>query len=146
MIKKIGACIFLFALACAASAEPLQIQFEALKVRNDAQGTETFTPADQAAPGDLVEYRASFRNVSNKILHNLKPEIPVPVGMVVVPSSAKPRAVEGSLDGTVFKALPLLDAEGHPVPDDRIRALRWSLDELAPGESRQFLIRANVAR
>mgnify|MGYP001205385326 CR=1 FL=1 len=146
MIKSILRCFTILAFVVAAWAEPLQIKFEAFKVQVSSDGTEKFITADQAAPGDLIEYRAAFTNGSSASLHGLKPEIPIPAGLVIVLGSDQPSAVEGSSDGTVFKALPLLDGAGQPLPAEQIRALRWQLKELPPAETARFRLRATVTR
>lgn len=146
MINRLLVCLTVLCLACGAWAAPLKIQFEAFKVVANPDGTESFVAADHAAPGDLIEYRAHFSNSSDKPLHHLKPEIPVPAGLVLVPVSDKPAATEGSLDGTAFHPLPLRDVAGQAIATDKIRALRWSLPELKAGETRLFVLRASVAR
>ncbi len=146
MINRLLLVLTALCLSCGAWAAPLKIQFEAFKVLATPNGPESFVAADHAAPGDLIEYRAHFTNSSDKALLNLKPEIPVPAGLVLVLSSDTPAAAEGSLDGTGFLPLPLRDVTGQPLSADKLRALRWNLPELKAGETRLYVLRATVAR
>ncbi len=145
-MKKLILAICFFASAAIALATPLEINLQALKIERDAAGAETLVSADVAGPGDVIEYRAVYTNTSSGDLKSVVPELPIPVGLAAIEGTDLPKATHGSLDGSTFAPLPLLDAEGNPVAVARIRAFRWSVDSLAPAESVTVRIRAAVNR
>lgn len=103
-------------------------------------------PIEVAKPGETILYQATLKNTEAKLLRGVRPEIPVPTGLVVDVASARPAAAEGSLDGVKFTPLPLLDTQGQPIPAADIRALRWAPVELAPDSASIVTVRMNVAR
>src|SRR6185369_16657911 len=98
-----------------------------------AQGKEVLAPADEARPGELIEYRALYRNDGAGEARGLMATLPIPRGTQYVAGSALPRRVEASLDGRTFAAVPLKRTEKTPdgrtivqeVPVAEYRALRW---------------------
>lgn len=132
--------------ASALFAAPLDVSLHAYKViRNDA-GAEELVGADVAEPGDVIEYQATYSNASSVVLKAVAPEIPVPAGLTYVPGSDQPKAAQGSLDGSHFSALPIKDSEGKPLPESRMRSIRWSTNDLPPSESVTVRLRAVVNR
>lgn len=135
------------AISHAIAAEPLTASLEAFKVVAQSDGQESFVAAESAAPGDVIEYRATYANTSERKLSGIAPEIPIPEGLTWLASARSPLApVTASLDGAAFAALPLRDAAGQAVSYEKIRALRWSIPELAPGQSVTITVRATVNR
>lgn len=121
--------------------EPVNIKLTVHKIVV-VNGQEKKLPADTAKPGDLLEYRAEYRNTGNTPTPRIKAIVPVPAqGIEYLPGSASPAAVEASVDGRHFAPAPLKrvvtlpDArhEVRPVPVDEYRYLQWNLDALAPG-------------
>lgn len=141
--------ILLFLIACTAISwgADLGIKLDALKViPATAETAENFVSADTAAPGDVIEYRAVYTNGTAGMIRNFLPEIPIPAGLSVVEGTDNPKATFGSLDGKNFSPLPLLGADGLPVPAASIRALRWNVANLAVGESVTLRVRAALNR
>src|SRR5262249_48844761 len=109
-----------------------------------AQGKEVLAPADQAQPGELLEYRALYRNDGAREARGLVATLPIPRGTQYVPGSALPRRVEASLDGRTFAPAPLKRMERaadgrtleREVPPSEYRALRWPLGVLPARQSR----------
>lgn len=143
-MKKILSSLVLLAATSLALASPLQVSLQALKVAENASGHESLVVADTAAPGDIIVYQAVYTNTSAEPLQAVKPEIPIPAGLTVIEGSATPEAIEVSLDGKTFAALPLLDAEGNPLPLSQLRSFRWLVPALSPSESITVSIRATV--
>lgn len=121
--------------------EPLNIKLTVHKVVI-VDGREQQVPADAAKPGDLLEYRAEYRNTGKTPTAQVKAVVPVPAqGLEYLPGSASPPAVNASVDGRRFAPAPLTRAvtlpdgrrEIRPVPAVEYRYLQWHLDELAPG-------------
>ena len=129
----------------------LDIVLSARKVVLADGGRETLVEAD-AAPGDVVEYRAIFINGGNQPLRHLEPTLPIPDGMAYIPATALPAPRLASLDGKNFEPVPLiLDRKIErgvelliEVPPSSYRALRWQVAELAPGETIIVTARARV--
>jgi len=134
----------LFVLPAFAADEPLTIAFDAFRVTTGEDGKESLTPAKTAYPGDTIEYVAVYSNSGNETLNNTQPVIPVPRGMKVDMKTVKPDAADGSIDGVVFSPLPLKESDGKEVSHDQIRALRWHLPRLSPGESEEITFRVEV--
>lgn len=126
-------------------ASPLQIELKVFAVSADADGKESFTEVkDAVRPGQVLEYRAVFTNVSDEVVKAVTPELPVPEGLVVLTESFAPQAHSASVDGSAFRELPLLNADGEPVAAEQIRAVRWPAVDLEAGKSIAALLRAKV--
>lgn len=146
-MNKIRTILALIACTAMSWAADLGIKLDAFKVvPATATTAESFVAADAAAPGDIIEYRATYTNATASMLRNFLPEIPVPAGLTLIEGSDQPKASLGSLDGNTFSALPLLGADGRPVPAASIRALRWNVANLAVGETVTLRVRASVNR
>jgi uncharacterized repeat protein (TIGR01451 family) len=113
------------------------VNLTAQRVIPSTSGKEAFAPGDQARPGDVLEYRATYHNTTTSRVRQLAATLPVPHGMVFVPGTASP-GVFASLDGKTFEPYPLkrrvkLD-DGRvvvrEVPASEVRWLRWSLGAL----------------
>jgi hypothetical protein len=140
---------FVFSLfALSAWAEPLALRLEAFVVERDlSTGEERFVAAESASPGAIIEYRASYENTTATLLDGIKPEIPVPEGLDFLVGSDRPSATALKLQGSgAFVTAPALDSEGRPVAPELIRALRWSIAPLPPGQSAVIVMRAQVRR
>lgn len=117
-----------------------------------AQGREVLAPADQAKPGELLEYRALYLNSGTSEARGLAATLPIPRGTQYVRGSAAPLKVEASLDGQTFAPVPLMRKERlangrtvmREVPVSEYRALRWPLGTLAAKQSRSVTARVRV--
>lgn len=135
--------------AWAAPAVTSQLQVQQVV---SEQGHEVLRPAAAAKPGDLLQYRAVYRNSGDTAATHLLVRVPVPPGTTLVAGSIRPAGAEASTDGTHFAPLPLLHTvTGHdgkprqePVPLSAIRAVRWDLGVLAPRESKNVELRARI--
>ncbi len=141
------------ALTTAFAAGDVSTTLTAQKVRVDAKGKETFTDADKVQPGDIVEYTVKITNGGETGITNLQPKLPIPTGAIYVPDSAKPAAVQASVDGITFEKVPLKhkvkQADGTeklvPVPIEQYRFLRWSFAKLAAHSSVTATARVTIA-
>ncbi len=115
-------------------------------------GKEIFSDATDIRPGDVVEYRATFRNIDASAVTGTRALMPLPVGMVYEPSSARPAAgVKASAADGVFAPLPLMrevkTEQGRrlvEVPLEEYRAIAWDLGEIQPGKSVQVSARVRL--
>lgn len=136
----------------AQAKDDLDIKLTARRVAQGQDGKETFEPADKAKPGDIIEYTGVFFNKTKGPLANLKPQIPIPVGMEYVADSAKPKPSDGSLNGRTFSPLPLKrtvtlaggQQKEEEVPLSAYRAIRWNAGELGADTSVTMSLRARV--
>lgn len=102
-----------------------------------ADGKEAISPADNAKPGDVLEYVATYR--SKSAVRQLEATLPIPVGTEYLPGSATPGGARASTDGVVFAAIPLKrkvkQSDGKEaeqlVPYAEYRYLRWPAQDLA---------------
>jgi uncharacterized repeat protein (TIGR01451 family) len=137
-------------LSLAAQAE-VKVEMKAEKVGMQ-DGKEVMSPAKQAAPGDIVQYTAVYKNTDKSPAQKVFATVPIPAGTEYVPGSAVPAGATASTDGTNFSSIPLKrmvkNSEGkqveQEVPVSEYRALRWSLGELAGGASRTVSARVKV--
>jgi hypothetical protein len=120
-----------------------------LERRGLVDGKETMLPTDRAAPGELMQYVASYSNQTHllsskeqnreRALSGVIATMPIPLAMNYL-GNAKPIPNMASLDGIHFTAYPLTktvkqtDGSTKQVPVDfaEYRALRWNLGDIAP--------------
>ncbi len=129
-------------LSFAADRGDVVVELTAKKVTIDANGKEVLASAEKAAPGDVIEYVATYANKGDKSVKDLLGMLPVPHGMEYIPSTAKPSKVFASLDGKQYGVVPLKrkvrlpnnKEEIREVPPAEYRFLRWDLKNLAPGQ------------
>jgi len=116
-------------------------------------GREVLEPGDQAFPGEVLEYRATYRNAGDAGVKKLAATLPIPDGMQLIANTASPRGVLGSLDGRTFATLPLHHTvkleNGREVrvevPASEIRFLRWTIAALSGNAERSVSARVRVA-
>lgn len=144
--------LLLWAAPMGATADDLAIQLVAQRVEHKADGSESFQPATQAKPGDIIEYTAQYKNQSNGAISNLQPVLPIPAGMEYISDSAKPAPVAASLDGKKFLAIPLKrkvklaggEVQERKVPASEYRALQWRVGELPANKTVAFSARVRI--
>lgn len=151
------AVLALFAFAFAAPAAhadgDVRVSMTAQRVTTDAHGVEHLDQAEQARPGETIEYRALYHNEGDATVRQLLASLPVPAGMEYVPGSAAPAQVLASLDGRTFAPVPLKRLVRLPngdeieqlVPYREYRALRWSLGDLDANGEQVVQARMRVA-
>jgi uncharacterized repeat protein (TIGR01451 family) len=129
----------------------VETRLEARKVVAAADGKETFAPADQARPGDVIEYVATYRNTTRQPVRNLDGTLPIPQQTEFLPGSQKPAQAEASLDGRTYAPMPLtrkVQRNGatvdEAVPARDYRFLRWHADVLGAEKSVAFTARVRV--
>ena len=130
-------------VACAASAEPVTSELTMSRVVMQRDGTEQLAPTPEVAPGDLLQYTATYRNTGLRAVSRLAATLPIPAGTEFVAAPDVSGPLQASLGGTVFEPVPLMRKHKRPdgqlvlvpVPLSEYRALRWSERELAPGGS-----------
>lgn len=131
----------------AAKKESVQVKLEQFKVTID-NGKEMLATANQVRPGEVIEYRATYKNISTGAVKNLIATLPIPKGLEYQIKTANPLATaEASIDNVTFATLPLMDADKkQPIPTNKYRALRWKLQELGADKSIVVSARMKVSQ
>lgn len=152
VMKFVGIAMILFAAPLHAQQNgPIETRLEARKVMRAADGQETFAPATAAKPGDVIEYAATYRNVSRQPVRNLEATLPIPGNTEFVPGSARPASAKASVDSRSWGDMPLqrkVRRDGREVdeqvPFREYRYLRWFPGELGGEKSMTFTARVRV--
>lgn len=118
-----------------------------------SNGKEALVSAEQALPGEVIEYRATYKNQGSAMVKDLFATLPVPAGLSYLPKTAQPTRLLASTDGRTFEAVPLKrrvkQIDGREavvvVPVAEYRYLRWSIGTLGAKESRTVRARMRVA-
>ena len=137
----------------AADRGDVVVELKSQKVVKGADGKEKFESAESARPGEVIEYKASYRNKGKNTAANMMATIPVPLGMEYIPDSARPEKVLASVDGKVFGPVPLKrkvtlpsgQTETREVPYEEYRQIRWEIKSLAPGQSTSVKMQAKLS-
>ena len=147
---KVKLIVFCISFTSFASAEePLEVIMKAYRsVPNVETGAIEEVEADEAIPGDIIIYRATFTNKSKKPFSSLSPQIPIPGSLVYVKDSAKPLPVKVLLrDEQGIQAFPPVDTTTQElIQPEQYGAILWELDSLAPGESFEAELQAKVLK
>lgn len=134
-----------------AAPQPLDTRLEARKVVAAADGKETLAAAENAKPGDVIEYTATYRNTTAQPLRNLEATLPIPPNTEYIPGSARPATAKATADGKEFLVPPLkrrvkrngVDVE-EQVPLRDYRSLRWYPGVLDGGKAVTYTARVRV--
>ncbi len=124
------------------SASPIQTQFKAFRVHFLANGQEELESASGVSPGDVVEYVAVHRNVSQKRLLKTDFAIPIPFGTTlwqgsVQPASGQLRMPDQAAKDT--KANAKSAEQGAKLP-----RVVWRVERVEPGQSVQLKLRVSI--
>ena len=147
------AAVFFALPVLAADKGSVAVELTGRKVVKDASGKEKFESAEKAKPGDVIEYRAVYRNKGKGTVTNLKGVIPVPMGTEFIPGSAKPSQITVSLDDKEYAPVPLKrkvtlpsgKKEMQDVPYEEYRFIRWDMQTLAPGKGSTVSMRVKLS-
>jgi uncharacterized repeat protein (TIGR01451 family) len=138
------------AVAMAQNA-PISSEMQVSQVET-IDGRTVLRPVQSSKPGEVLEYRVTYRNHSDAPVSGLTASLPIPAGTTLLDRSQLPPDALASSDGVRFAPLPLMrrvrQADGsersEPVPLEDYRALRWNLGTLQPGSSEQVSARVRV--
>ena len=141
----------LFASVAAHAGSDVTVTLSAQRVAM-TDGKEMLSPAAEVKPGEIVEYRAVYKNSGDQPARQLLATLPVPAGMEFMGRSASPAKLEASLDGKSFAPVPLVrrvkQADGREVvrevPAAEYRWLRWTLGTLGSRSARTVSARMRV--
>ena len=153
--KALGLSALAWLATASLSASAVEPALEAHMSANRVEtrgGSEVLKPADKAAPGDLIEYRAHYVNKGAVPVPALSATIPIPPGAEYRHGSAQPDHALASADGVNFAAMPLKrtvrlyggKTREENVPVREYRALRWDLGALPGGKDATVCLRVSV--
>lgn len=137
------------AKATADKKEAVIIQLTQKKVVSGPQG-EKLEEAASVKPGDVIEYRATYTNVSKQAVQGLVAKLPVPEGLEYLPKSAKPfnATLQMAARDGQFGVEPLqrkaADGSVQLLPYNEYRTMRWNIGQLNAGASVVVSARAKV--
>ena len=142
----------LLAPAIAHAAGDVSIVLTAHRV-TVVDGKEVLGPAEQAHPGDVIEYRAEYKNEGAQPVKQLAATLPIPKGTEYLSKTALPQQLLASLDGHNYAPVPLRRRERladgrevlREVPLSEYRSLRWTLGTLDARRSRAVTARVRVS-
>lgn len=132
----------------ASKSEPVKVVLEQFKVSVGGDGKEllaTLKAKDDVKPGEVLEYRASYKNVSTKPVSDLVATLPVPSGTQYVAKTAMPSVgAEATIDTVTFAPVPLIGTDKKTIPAKEYKALRWKVPSLKAGDAVVVSMRVKV--
>ncbi len=152
LMAALGAGQLAHAQAARAGAEKkdaVVIQLSQKKVVVGPQG-EKLEDATSVKPGDVIEYRATYTNVSKQAVQGLVAQLPVPQGLEYQPRSARPSNATLQMAGpdAQYGVEPLqrklADGSVQALPYNEYRSMRWTIGQLQAGASVVVSARAKV--
>lgn len=163
MIKKLLV-TSLFAVAAAGvfakttqTPAPLTNTMDAYVIELNSKGKEVAVHAETVEPGEMVEYRLTYNNISEKALNGLVVTGPIPSNTQYIGQTAQAGATSQfivSIDGgKTFESEPVKrivkDADGKDkeviIPAEQYTHLRWNVnDTLNAGAQQVYTYRVAV--
>ncbi|MCW4149541.1 hypothetical protein OM427_08370 [Halomonas sp. 18H] len=150
----LGAC--LLANAASAQESPLESTLKSYLVVKEA-GEERMMPAEEAGPGDIIEYRLMYTNVSDRTLSGLVINGPIPSNTSYLAdtnsASVNAKFTVSAGQGDDFQSEPytrtVTDEDGDQreevVPPEDYAQLRWEpVDSIAPDQTQTYVYRVQV--
>jgi len=134
-----------------AAKDPVEARLEVRKVARSADGRESLATADAVKPGDVLEYRVTYRNAGPQAVRDFVATLPIPAATELVAGSERPAGARASVDARDFAPVPLrrkVRRDGREVEESvplrDYRALRWSAPELKAGQTLTYSARVKV--
>jgi len=132
---------------------PLSVVLTQVKVMKDPDGRERYTSVETVVPGDVIEYRATYRNKLATPMSGVAATLPVPKGTHYLPKSAAApggfSAEAATADGRFGREPLMREVKGtdgklrdETVPYSDYKTLRWMLGRIA-GKS-EVTVKARV--
>jgi len=160
VIKKQIVLLMLLSLFCVAPgalAEPLKSTLEAYIVKKDNKGKEVFQKTQDAAPGEIVEYRLKYQNIGKTVLSSLVVNGPIPNHTKFIGDSAMTEVSHDflvSIDhGQTWEKEPVKrvkklkngQKKSIIIPPEEYTNIRWlSNTPLKPNSIQTFIYRVKI--
>lgn len=146
----VAACLALPLMSTAAQAKPeLQMSIVAEKdvtVTKGGKKTVKRVPAQTSAPGEVLIYTLSYKNVGDEKATAVNVDNPLPNGMKYQPESAVGAGAQVSFSvdgGKTFASAEQLAKSSKKKAED-YTTIRWVIGEVKPGQAGQLGFRAQV--
>ena len=156
MLKLFSSSLLILALftvgAHGQTPQDVVVTMEVKKIVKGDDGKENMESAEQAKPGDILQYTATYANKTKKAWRDLEATIPIPAFTEYVPGTSRPAGAKASLDGQSFQSIPLRrkvkQADGKEVaqlvPYGEYRTLRWFAGKLSENQELKFSTRVKL--
>lgn len=141
-----------FAHAETGGKRDVEVSLQQFKVESTGQ-IATLAAAGRVKPGETIEYRVIYHNVSGHVVRRVNATLPIPKDTEYVPESAQPRNVLASVDNLNYAPLPLRRVVKLPsgrveeqlVPIVEYRSLRWVLGDFSVNQKTTVSARVRLA-
>ena len=134
------------------ASEDVSSELEIFRV-DKTDDEETLIAVDEINAGDTVEYQLTYVNNMGEAITNLKPELPIPQGMTLVPNTAAPEISGASLQAQgVIQSLPIRTEFELPngetvvksATPEQYKRIQWLVSQLNEGDSVLVSVRMAV--
>ncbi len=112
-----------------------------MKILKNSAGRDIAVPANNIAPGDVIEYHTTYVNNSAQPLGDLNATVTLPNGVQLV-SLNSPLSTMGTIGGDNYQTIGQMGND--VVIQQNYSGLRWNLVNLATNEPQTVVIRAKV--
>ena len=112
-----------------------------MKILKNSAGRDVAVPANNIAPGDVIEYHMTYINNSAQPIDNLNATVTLPNGVKLV-SLNSPLSTMGTIGGDNYQIIQQMG--NNVVIQQNYSGLRWNLVNLANNAPQTIVIRALV--
>lgn len=112
-----------------------------MKILKNSAGRDVAVPANNIAPGDVIEYHTTYVNNSAQQMGDLNATVTLPNGVKLV-SLNSPLSTMGTIGGDTYQTIQQLGND--VVIQQNYSGLRWNLVNLANNAPQTVVIRALV--
>ena len=112
-----------------------------MKILKNSAGRDIAVPANNIAPGDVIEYHTTYTSNSAQPISNLNATVTVPNGVQLV-SLNSPLSTMGDIGGNNYQTIGQMGND--VVIQQNYSGLRWNLVNLANNAPQTVVIRAKV--
>lgn len=112
-----------------------------MKILKNSAGRDVAVPANNIAPGDVIEYHMTYINNSAQQIGDLNATVTLPNGVKLV-SLNSPLSTMGTIGGDTYQTIQQLGND--VVIQQNYSGLRWNLVNLANNAPQTVVIRALV--
>lgn len=112
-----------------------------MKILKNSAGRDIAVPANNIAPGDVIEYHTTYVNNSAQPIGDLNATVTLPNGVQLV-SLNSPLSTMGTIGGDNYQTIGQMGND--VVIQQNYSGLRWNLVNLATNEPQTVVIRAKV--
>ncbi len=112
-----------------------------MKILKNSEGLEFAVPANNVAPGDVIEYHTTYVNSGTQPVRDLNATVTLPNGVKLV-SLNSPLATMGTVGGGSYQTIQQVG--NSVVVQENYSGLKWNLVNLAANTPQTVVIRAKV--